>query len=81
MELIEHQKYQASLDYVGSKLLEWSDMKPDNKDLKNLIRCMSTIGLYVNELKKENAKLNSVSEKNVDKFRDITKLIMEEFDL
>lgn len=76
MELIEHQKYNASLDYVGKKLLEWSEMRPDNKDLKNLIRCMSTIGLYVNELKKENAELTIRREKNLENFRDITEQIM-----
>ena len=76
MELIEHQKYNASLDYVGKKLLEWSNMKPDNKELKNLIRCVSTIGLYVNELKKENSELTMIRQKNIENFRDITEQIM-----
>ena len=76
MELIEHQKYNASLDYVGNKLLEWSNMKPDNKELKNLIRCVSTIGLYVNELKKENSELTMIRQKNIENFRDITEQIM-----
>lgn len=76
MELIEHQKYNSSLDYVGKKLLEWSNMKPDNKELKNLIRCVSTIGLYVNELKKENSELTMIRQKNIENFRDITEQIM-----
>lgn len=76
MELIEHQKYNASLDYVGKKLLEWSNMKPDNNELKNLIRCVSTIGLYVNELKKENSELTMIRQKNIENFRDITEQIM-----
>lgn len=80
MELIEHQKYHAALDYVGKKLLEWSELKPDNKDIKNLVRCMSIIGLYVNNLQKENRELSYVSEKNIEKFRDITSLIMEHFE-
>ena len=77
MELIEHQKYHAALDYVGKKLLEWSELKPDNKDIKNLVRCMSIIGLYVNDLQKENRELSYVSEKNIEKFIELKFLLIK----
>ena len=59
MELIERQQYNAFFKFVGEKLLKWQQLKPDNKEIRNLLDAIEFIGLHNNQLEVENRKLQS----------------------
>ena len=55
-------EYNLWFQKVSKKLLEWSELKPDNKDLENLVRGMAIIGVYNAELEKEYRELKYIEE-------------------
>ena len=59
MELIERQQYNAFFKFVSEKLLKWQQLKPDNKEIRNLLDAIEFIGLHNNQLEVENRKLQS----------------------
>lgn len=59
MELIERQQYNAFFKFVGEKLLKWQELKPNNKEISNLLEAIEFIGLHNNQLEAENRQLES----------------------
>ena len=59
MDLIERQQYNAFFKFVGEKLLKWQEMKPNNKEINNLLEAMQFIGLHNNQLEIENRQLEA----------------------
>ena len=59
MELIERQQYNAFFKFVGEKLLKWQELKPNNKEVSNLLEAIEFIGLHNNQLEAENRQLES----------------------
>ena len=59
MDLIERQQYNAFFKFVGDKLLKWQEMKPNNKEINNLLEAMQFIGLHNNQLEIENRQLEA----------------------
>ncbi len=55
-------EYNLWFQKVSKKLLEWSELKPDNKDLENLVRGMAIIGVYNAELEKEYREIKHIEE-------------------
>lgn len=51
---LQSKAYVLWFDWLGSKLLKWSEDKPNNKDLKNSILAIVEIGLFVNQIRTEN---------------------------
>jgi len=59
MELIERQQYNAFFKFVGEKLLKWQELKPNNKEISNLLEAIEFIGLHNNQLEAENRQLEA----------------------
>ena len=75
MELIERQQYNAFFKFVGEKLLKWQELKPNNKEISNLLEAIEFIGLHNNQLEAENRQLESELESLRQSVRDsISKL-------
>ena len=66
MTLLQRQSYLLWFSFISNRALEWSNAKPNNKDLKHFIQGVSEIGQYVNQLNIE----NKVLEKKVSAVRD-----------
>ena len=75
MTLLQRQSYLLWFSFISNRALEWSNAKPNNKDLKHFIQGVSEIGQYVNQLNIENKVLTqSVSAVRNSKNEDIIEL-------
>ena len=75
MDLIERQQYNAFFKFAGEKLLKWQELKPNNKEISNLLEAIEFIGLHNNQLEAENRQLESELESLRQSVRDsISKL-------
>lgn len=75
MELVERQQYNAFFKFAGEKLLKWQKLKPNNKEISNLLEAIEFIGLHNNQLEAENRQLESELESLKQSVRDsISKL-------
>jgi hypothetical protein len=54
MELMTKQKYICYADYLGNKIIEWVDAKPNNKDLRNVLKSVRIVLQYNIDLEVEN---------------------------
>ena len=70
MELIERQQYNAFFKFVGEKLLKWQELKPNNKEINNLLEAIEFIGLHNNQLEAENRQLEADLESLKQSVRD-----------
>ena len=70
MELIERQQYNAFFKFVGEKLLKWQELKPNNKEISNLLEAIEFIGLHNNQLEAENRQLEADLESLKQSVRD-----------
>ncbi len=59
MELVEKQQYNAFFRFIGEKLLKWQQLKPNNKEINNLLEAVQFIGLHNNHLEAENRRLQA----------------------
>ena len=57
MDALQKQAYNLWFNWLADKVMEWKDAKPLNKDLKNCIKAMNEIGMFVNGLRTENEVL------------------------
>ena len=57
MDALQKQAYNLWFNWLADKIMEWKDAKPLNKDLRNCIKAMNEIGLFVNGLRTENEVL------------------------
>lgn len=53
MDLLQKQAYNLWFNWLADKIMEWKDAKPLNKDLRNCIKAMNEIGIFVNGLRTE----------------------------
>jgi len=53
MNLLQSQTYNLWFNWLADKIMEWKDAKPLNKDLRNCIKAMNEIGIFVNGLRTE----------------------------
>lgn len=49
---------------VSKKIIEWSDLKPDNQDLKDLVKGLSIIGVHYIKMQKELKEIEYLNEKS-----------------
>ena len=59
MDLIERQQQNAFFKFVAETLLKWQKLKPNNKEISNLLEAIEFIGLHNNQLEAENRQLES----------------------
>ena len=57
MDALQKQAYNLWFNWLADKVMQWKDAKPLNKDLKNCIKAMNEIGMFVNGLRTENEVL------------------------
>ena len=50
---MQRQAYKLWYNWLGTKIKDWHDAKPDNKDLKNCIKAMTEIGVFNHSLQTE----------------------------
>lgn len=65
MNLLQKQSYLTWFDFLANKIVEWNELKPDNKDLKNCIKAIGEIGIFTNSLLNE----NTIVQKRLDLLR------------
>lgn len=53
MDALQKQAYNLWFNWLADKIMEWKDAKPLNKDLRNCIKAMNEIGLFVNGMRTE----------------------------
>ena len=53
MDLLQKQSYNLWFNWLADKILEWKDAKPANTDLRNCVKAMNEIGMFVNGLRME----------------------------
>ena len=49
----ENRERDLWFESVSRKIIEWSDLKPDNEDLKELVKGLSIIGMHYIKMQKE----------------------------
>lgn len=64
--LLDKQLYNANFQVVGNQLIAWKDARPDNKTFDNLIKCVTEMYFYTNNLEMRNIALNSLLDKQRD---------------
>ena len=57
MDALQKQAYNLWFNWLADKVMEWKDAKPLNKDLRNCVKAMNEIGMFVNGLRTENEVL------------------------
>ena len=53
MDALQKQAYNLWFNWLADKIMEWKDAKPLNKDLRNCIKAMNEIGMFVNGMRTE----------------------------
>jgi uncharacterized protein YoxC len=53
MDLLQKQSYNLWFNWLADKIMKWKDAKPANTDLKNCVKAMNEIGMFVNGLRME----------------------------
>lgn len=53
MDGLQKQAYNLWFNWLADKIMEWKDAKPLNKDLRNCIKAMNEIGMFVNGMRTE----------------------------
>jgi len=53
MDALQKQAYHLWFNWLADKIMEWKDAKPLNKDLRNCIKAMNEIGMFVNGMRTE----------------------------
>ena len=48
MDLLQKQAYHLWFNWLADKIIEWKDAKPLNTDLRNCVKAMNEIGMFVN---------------------------------
>ena len=69
------QKYICYADYLGNKIIEWVDAKPNNKDLRNVLKSVRIVLQYNIDLEVE----NEILRKKVSLYRDLKNKQEQEF--
>ena len=57
MDALQKQAYNLWFNFLADKVMEWKDAKPLNKDLRNCVKAMNEIGMFVNGIRTENEVL------------------------
>jgi|TARA_R110000764_G_scaffold85131_1_gene165770 hypothetical protein len=61
---------------ASRKVLEWSDLKPDNKDLADLVKGLSIVGVHYIKMQKELKELKYLHTKRENEIKElVTKAI------
>jgi len=55
---------------VSKKIIEWSDLKPDNTDLKDLVKGLSIIGVHYIKMQKELKEIEYSYKRNQTELRE-----------
>ena len=53
MDALQKQAYHLWFNWLADKIMEWNDAKPLNKDLRNCVKAMNEIGMFVNGMRTE----------------------------
>ena len=64
--LLDKQLYNANFQVVGEQLIAWKDARPDNKTFDNLIKCVTEMYFYTNNLEMRNITLDKLLDKQRD---------------
>ena len=56
---------------VSRKIIEWSDLKPDNKDLKELVKGLSIVGVHYIKMQKELKELQYIHTKRENEIKEL----------
>jgi predicted nuclease with TOPRIM domain len=48
MDILQRQAYHLWFNWLADKIMEWKDAKPLNTDLRNCVKAMNEIGMFVN---------------------------------
>jgi hypothetical protein len=66
----ENRERDLWFESVSRKIIEWSDLKPDNKDLKELVKGLSIIGVHYIKMQKELKDIEYLYTKNQNDLRE-----------
>jgi len=53
MDLLQKQAYNLWFNWLADKIMQWKDEKPLKTDLRNCVKAMNEIGMFVNGLRTE----------------------------
>jgi hypothetical protein len=72
----ENRERDLWFESVSRKIIEWSDLKPDNQDLKDLVKGLSIIGVHYIKMQKELKEIEHSYTKNQTELREaVDKLV------
>ena len=72
----ENRERDLWFESVSRKVIEWSDLKPDNKDLKELVKGLSIVGVHYIKMQKEFKDIEYLYTKNQNDLREtVDKLV------
>jgi hypothetical protein len=72
----ENRERDLWFESVSRKIIEWSDLKPDNQDLKDLVKGLSIIGVHYIKMQKELKEIEYSYTKNQTELREaVDKLV------
>jgi hypothetical protein len=66
----ENRERDLWFESVSRKIIEWSDLKPDNKDLKELVKGLSIVGVHYIKMQKELKDIEYLYTKNQNDLRE-----------
>tara|TARA_R100000544_G_C2219213_1_gene56421 strand:- start:312 stop:554 length:243 start_codon:yes stop_codon:yes gene_type:complete len=72
----ENRERDLWFESVSKKVIEWSDLKPDNKDLKDLVKGLSIVGVHYIKMQKELKEIEYLYTRNQTELREtVDKLV------
>jgi len=72
----ENRERDLWFESVSKKVIEWSDLKPDNKDLKDLVKGLSIVGAHYIKMQKELKEIEYSYTRNQTELREtVDKLV------
>ena len=72
----ENRERDLWFESVSRKIIEWSDLKPENKDLKELVKGLSIVGVHYIKMQKELKDIEYLYTKNQNDLREtVDKLV------
>ena len=76
MDLNKQQIYEAYMRKASEIVINWHQLKPDNKEIKHLLDCLAAVANHTAELNRELITANKLNEESASKVKSIAETML-----
>ena len=76
MDLTKQQTYEAYMRKASETVINWHQLKPDNKEIKHLLDCLAAVANYTSELNRELLTAKRLNEEGASKVKSIAETML-----